>query len=293
MRKVLLATTALVAMSVTGAQAADISISGNLETNYVNTGGGDSMKLDGVVYLTATTAADNGVSYEVVWGQRIEPKTMDVTTTAADGGETLGTGHIQQASLKISSPEIGSVYLGNADDDAPGMMDGALPQNNDIESNSHAKGSWETALGGGDVGITWISPSVGGFQIGATTNPGQSTDATAVTYSMGGVSAYYGTNGNRSNVGVKGSVAGFTIAVGASKVDGEKTKTNDMAFKYSLANGITLAGLVAKGTDSNGAEKKYNNVGASYTLAPGVSLKVEAGEADNSGFTFIGVNTAF
>jgi len=292
MRKVLLATTALVAMSVTGAQAADISISGNLETNYINTGGGDKMSLDGVVYLTATTAADNGVSYEVVWGQRIEPRTMDVTTTGADG-EKLSTGHIQQASLKISSPEIGSVYLGNADDDAPGMMDGALPQNNDIESNGHAKGSWDTALGGGDVGITWISPNVGGFKIGATTNPGKSTDATAITYSMGGVSAYYGTNGNRSNVGVKGSVAGFTIAVGASKVDGTKTKTNDMAFKYSLANGITLAGLIAKGTASSGAEQKYNNVGASYTLAPGVSLKVEAGEAKNSGFTFIGVNTNF
>ena len=42
MRKVLLATTALVAMSVTGAQAADISIGGNLETNFINTGAGDS-----------------------------------------------------------------------------------------------------------------------------------------------------------------------------------------------------------------------------------------------------------
>jgi len=292
MRKVLLATTALVAMSVTGAQAADISISGNLETNYLSTGGGDDLLVDGVVYLTATTAADNGVSYEVVWGQRIEPRTVDVTESDEDAKKT-DTGHIQQASLKISSPDIGSLYLGLADDDAPGMMDGALPQNNDIESSKHAKGSWETALGGGDVGITWISPNVGGFQIGATANPGEDTDATAVTYTMGGINAYYGTNGNRSNVGVKGSVAGFTIAVGASKVDGSKEKTNDMAFKYSLANGITLAGLVAKGTDSDGNEEKYNNVGASYELAPGVSLKVEAGEADNSGFTFIGVNTAF
>jgi len=292
MRKVLLATTALVAMSVTGAQAADISISGNLETNYLSTGGGDDLLVDGVVYLTATTAADNGVSYEVVWGQRIEPRTVDVTESDEDAKKT-DTGHIQQASLKISSPDIGSLYLGLADDDAPGMMDGALPQNNDIESSKHAKGSWETALGGGDVGITWISPNVGGFQIGATANPGEDTDATAVTYTMGGINAYYGTNGNRSNVGVKGSVAGFTIAVGASKVDGSKEKTNDMAFKYSLANGITLAGLVAKGTDSDGNEEKYNNVGASYALAPGVSLKVEAGEADNAGFTFIGVNTNF
>ena len=37
MRKVLLATTALVAMSVSAAQAADISISGNLEFEFTQT----------------------------------------------------------------------------------------------------------------------------------------------------------------------------------------------------------------------------------------------------------------
>ena len=291
MRKVLLATTALVAMSVTGAQAADISIGGNLETNFVSTGGGDQFKIDGNIILTASQTTDAGVSYEVVWSQKVDPATIDAAATGDDAVQ--GVSQTQQASLKISSAEFGSLYLGQADDDAPGMMDGALPQNNDIESNGHAKGSWETALGGGDIGVTWISPNVGGFSIGATTNPGKSTDATAVTYSAGGVSAYYGTNGNRSNVGVKGSVAGFTVAVGASKTDGTKTKTNDMALKYTLTNGITVAGLVAKGTDANGAEQKYNNVGASYTMAPGVSLKVEMGEAKGAGFTFIGMNTAF
>ena len=291
MRKVLLATTALVAMSVTGAQAADISIGGNLETNFVSTGGGDQFKIDGNIILTASQTTDAGVSYEVVWSQKVDPATIDAAATGDDAVQ--GVSQTQQASLKISSAEFGSLYLGQADDDAPGMMDGALPQNNDIESNGHAKGSWETALGGGDIGVTWISPNVGGFSIGATTNPGKSTDATAVTYSAGGVSAYYGTNGNRSNVGVKGSVAGFTVAVGASKTDGTKTKTNDMALKYTLTNGITVAGLVAKGTDANGAEQKYNNVGASYTMAPGVSLKVEMGEAAGAGFTFIGMNTAF
>ena len=43
MRKVLLATTALVAMSVTAAQA-DISIAGAIEQKYVSGDAGDSMQ---------------------------------------------------------------------------------------------------------------------------------------------------------------------------------------------------------------------------------------------------------
>jgi hypothetical protein len=298
MRKVLLATTALVAMSVTGAQAADISIGGNLETNYVNTGAGDSMKLDGNVVLSATQTTDAGVTYEVVWSQRIEPRTVDV----ADGGAAklaVDLNTIQQASLAISSADLGTVYLGNADDDAIGMMDGATGSNQDIEGNDWYQGGdfekapWMTPLDNGGTGATWISPNISGFQVGASTFPGKDNSSFAAKFSAGGIEVMYGNKNDDSLMAVKGSVAGFTVATAVRKVDGSKSKANDFAVKYSLPNGITVAGLVAKGTDSSGNEKKYNNVGASYSLAPGITLKVEAGEANNAGFTFIGVNSSF
>lgn len=297
MRKVLLATTALVAMSVTGAQAADISIGGNLETNFVNTGGGDTMKLDGNVVLSATQTTDAGVTYEVVWSQRIEPRTVDVTgATAADKKTALNT--VQQASLAISSAELGTVYLGNADDDAVGMMDGATGSNQDIEGNgwysaSFESNPWMTPLDNGGTGATWISPNISGFQVGASTFPGEDNSSFAAKFSTSGIEVMYGNKNDDSLMAVKGSVAGFTVATAVRKVDGSKSKANDFAVKYKLDNGITIAGLVAKGTDSNGNEKKYNNVGASYSLAPGITLKVEAGEANNAGFTFIGVNSSF
>ena len=299
MRKVLLATTALVALSVTGAQAADISIGGNLETNFISTDAADSFALDGNVVLTASQTTDAGVSYEVVWSQRIEPRTVDVTDTgvAADD-EAVALNTVQQASLAISSADMGTLYLGNADDDAPGMMDGALGANKDIEGNSWYSGDYEAApyqtpLNGGGNGVTWISPSIGGFKVGTSYFPGTDTSSYAATYSAGGISVYYGSNQDSSNMAVSGTIAGFTVATGVRKVDGSSNKATDMAISYTLDNGIKIAALTAQGTNSNGAKHSYKNVGASYSMAPGVTLKVEAGDDMGTNFTFIGVNTSF
>jgi predicted porin len=301
MRKVLLATTALVALSVTGAQAADISIGGNLETNFISTDSADSFALDGNVVLTASQTTDAGVSYEVVWSQRIEPRTVDVADTDMEEGDTeldVALNTIQQASLAISSADMGTLYLGNADDDAPGMLDGALGSNKDIEGNSwyssnYETNSYQTPLDGGGNGVTWISPSIGGFKVGTSYFPGEDSSSYAATYSAGGISVYYGSNQDSSNMAVSGSIAGFTVATGVRKVDGSKNKATDMAVSYTLENGIKIAALTAQGTNSNGVKSSYKNVGASYSMAPGVTLKVEAGDDMGTNFTFIGVNTSF
>jgi len=301
MRKVLLATTALVALSVTGAQAADISISGNLETNFISTDAADTFALDGNVVLSATQTTDAGVSYEVVWSQRIEPRLVKSTSagdSAAELAEGINPGNVQQASLAISSADMGTLYLGNADDDAPGMMDGALGSNKDIEGNSWYSGNYESApyqtpLNGGGNGVTWISPSIGGFKVGTSYFPGEDSSSYAATYSAGGISVYYGSNQDSSNMAVSGTIAGFTVATGVRKVDGSTNKATDMAVSYTLDNGIKIAALTAQGTNSTGTKSSYKNVGASYSMAPGVTLKVEAGDDMGTNFTFIGVNTSF
>jgi hypothetical protein len=301
MRKVLLATTALVALSVTGAQAADISIGGNLETNFISTDSADSFALDGNVVLSATQTTDAGVSYEVVWSQRIEPRAVKPKVAADAVAELqagIDPGNVQQASLAISSADMGTLYLGNADDDAPGMLDGALGSNKDIEGNSwyssdYEAASYQTPLDGGGSGITWISPSIGGFKVGTSYFPGEDASSYAATYSAGGISVYYGSNQDSSNMAVSGSIAGFTVATGVRKVDGSKNKATDMAISYTLDNGIKIAALTAQGTNSDGDKQSYKNVGASYSMAPGVTLKVEAGDDMGTNFTFIGVNTSF
>ena len=283
MRKVLLATTALVAMSVSAAQAADISISGNMEFEFTQTDAADTMSADGVVAIDASMTADSGVTYGV--------------------SHVVGvhTGTAEQAYISIASPEIGTLYLGNIDDDAPGLLDGALGANNDIESQTWSSSSannethsWRTPIAGASVQqVTWISPSLAGLKVGISSDAGADTTAMAMTYSIGGTSVYFGSNEDSQNVGVKTSIAGFTIAAGSRRTDGTSNKASDIAVKYALDNGITIAALNARGTTSLGAKQTYNNVGASYEVAPGVAAKVETGDANGTAFTWLSMEVKF
>ena len=92
-------------------------------------------------------------------------------------------------------------------------------------------------------------------------------------------------------------MAGFTVAVGNSSTSGTTNKANDVAVKYTLANGITLAAFSANGTGADGLKDKASNVGLSYSLVPGVKLNAESGKLDENGtsenYSWIAVNMSF
>jgi hypothetical protein len=284
MRKVLLATTALVAMSVTAAQA-DISIGGNYEWEYTTDDAGTAFGDDGNVNITATNSADNGMTFTAVLS-------LEVSSTTATGNNT-GASYIQV------DGDFGTIVLGDYDDSAATAMDGALGRNNDIESQKGFGGA-DTALTGIGSDIIYMSPKVSGFQVGMSKDL-TDTDASAtdgktdlgITYSMGGASVYYGTQDDERNMGIKGSMAGFTIAVGNKSTSGTTQKSNDVAVKYTLGNGMTVAAVSANGTTAAGAKVKASNVGASYSIVPGVKLGLESGKLDAANYTWIAVNMSF
>jgi hypothetical protein len=274
MRKVLLATTALVALGgVSVANAADIAISGNIEFEYNDVqDSAATMKTDGVVTITASTTADSGMAFETGFSHKMESAAVDA------------------AYLSVSSADMGTVYFGNIDDNAIGLLDGALGKNNDIESeNATASTSIDSDSG---VMINYISPKIGGLQIGAYTQAGDESGY-ALTYSLAGVSIYYGAQDDYSNLGVKTSMAGFTIAVGSMDKSGAKDKANDVAVKYTLGNGITVAALSANATTSTGAKQKYQNFGAKYSIADGVYVAAETGKTDSKNYTWLSVGMSF
>ena len=284
MRKVLLATTALVAMSVTAAQA-DISISGNYEWEYTTNDAGTTWGDDGNVNVTATNVADNGMTFTAVMS-------LETSATTSAGNNT-GASYIQV------DGDFGTIVLGDYDDSAATAMDGALGRNNDIETQGGLGGA-DTALTGIGADIIYMSPSISGFKIGMSKDlTDADADATdgktdlAITYSIGGASIYYGTQDDERNMGIKGDMAGFTIAVGNKTTSGTTQKANDIAVKYTLGNGITLAALSANGTTAAGAKVKASNIGASYSIVPGVKLNVESGKLDAANYTWIAVNMSF
>ena len=307
MRKVLLATTALVAVGgITAANAADISISGNYEWEYTQGDTGSKFSDDGHINIQAVNAADNGMTFTAM--------------TTFGGGTAANT--TQNNYIQVDG-DFGTVYLGNVDgNSASSLMDGALGRNKDIEgqgglgSEATHSGTADTAIfldGGAD--IIYMSPKVGGLQIGVgadlTDSDAIASDGAmdmAVTYSMAGVNLFMsGTSGqayDKSNYGLSTTLAGLTIGIGSMSESGTNggvrsaAKSNDVGLQYTLPGGIKLAALSAKGTGRDGTTKiEASNFGASYSIVPGVKLNAESGvktknNVDNN-YTWIAVNMSF
>jgi hypothetical protein len=285
MRKILLATTALVAISVTAAQA-DLSISGNYEWEYTTDDDGTSWGDDGHINITSVNAADNGMTFTA----------KSVLTNSSDAT----TGANMEAAYIKAEGDFGTLILGDYDDSAATSMDGALGNNNDIETQGGLTGANTTVGIGAASDIIFMSKNMSGFQVGLskdlTDTDASTTDGTTdmiVSYSMGGISGHYAATEDVSGYGIKGSVAGFTVAVGQMKESGTTTKANDLAVKYTLGNGITIAGLTAAGTDSAGTKVKASNFGASYSIVPGVKLNAETGKLGTANYTGVAVNISF
>ena len=118
MRKVLLATTALVAFGGITAANADISISGNYEWEYTQNDAGSTFGDDGHINIKAVEAADNGMTFTAM--------------TTFGGGTAANT--TQNNYVQVDG-DFGTVYLGNVDgNSAASLMDGALGRNKDIET---------------------------------------------------------------------------------------------------------------------------------------------------------------
>jgi hypothetical protein len=292
MRKVLLATTALVAVTGVTAANADISISGNYEWEYTTNDAGASFGDDSHLKITATTDAENGMKWTAV-------QTLAGGSDAIEsGGESIV--NMNAAYVQVEG-EFGKVIFGDAENSAAQVMSSPLGRNQDIETQV-ALGTADTRAGfiGGAADITWYSPNISGFTVGVSKDL-TDLDASAVDgqtdfalkYSMSGATVYYGAAEDSSSVGVSGSIAGFTVGVGARSQDGSDAKASDVGVRYTLANGITIAALSASGTAAGGVKTKANNFGASYTVAPGVKLNAETGKVGTANYTWVAVNMAF
>lgn len=276
MRKILLATTALVAVAgVNAANAADISISGNYEFEYIS-GASNTIGSDGNVVISVAVASEGGVNYGFVGN--------------LDAGNNDST--FEENYITVSSDDMGTVYLGNLNDSVNGLMDGNLGINNDIESENATAGT-STVIATQTVGVSFVSPSIAGLKFGISADPAAETTEYAINYSMAGMSLYYGATDTQTAVGVKGSLAGFTVAVGSSSTNNSDAKASDIAVKYSLPNGITVAALSAKGTIAGGTKVTYNNYGATYAVADGVTAKVETGDGTGGEYTTVNLSVSF
>jgi len=310
MRKVLLTTTALVALGGVSAASA-IDISGSYGVEYYsesNTGGsadaadvsGDTFNQDGLIVFSGSSTADSGLTF--------------------GGRMTLNhAGAIEDQQMTISG-DFGSIMAGAQDgvvDGMDGFMQGsAMVENGSSTTNggSNGVGLYTTSMvadNPGTVKVGFQSNVISGFQLGysyedagsdATSN--NDVSAWIVTYDLGVAKLGYansttdsttanGAKLDQSQVGIGTSLAGVTIAAswGSAKQAGangnpdtSKIDTRDVGVSYSIddSTGIYAAFIDSEEkTGTNAGDKMTSSTfGLTYTVAPGVSTVFETASSD-------------
>jgi len=268
MRKVLLATTALVAMSVTAAQA-DVSIGGQAVFEiYSPDQTAQTYTTDGAINIKGTSTSDSGLTFTALSQLKFE------------GGD------VNDSYIDIAG-DFGSIRMG-ATDNALDRMDKNVAAHIDLEGTTGSAATdakYGTQIAGGDdQNISFIAPSMGGATVYAVIKPEGAYNGMGVNYSVAGFNMHYQAisgSSDKSAFGVSFTAAGATIAMGSATTDATSTaariKANDIGISYAMGD-ITVIATSASGKQGTRTDK-YKNFGVSYAVAPGVTAMVEAGQA--------------
>ena len=276
MRKILLATTAIVAMSVTAAQA-DIAISGSVSFEMADNGTATTFVDDSNLMITGGRMMDNGVNATVA---------MNIT-----GGAAAAVAEDTYIDL---SGDFGSVRMGDTDD-ALDRMDGVMPSNWDNEGIAQTATSH--AIGGDpDAGVSFISKSISGATVYGMTSAEGAQTGVGVNYSAGPVTVMYqnGQDGTSEETMVAGEMtfAGMRIGFGTATTQATqasaKVKYRAMGAQYTMGAAV----LTATSQKLVGGDT-YSNVGVAYTVAPGMTVVVESGSQDDASGTYAHLNVTF
>ena len=288
MRKLLLASTALVALGSFSAHAADITISGGY--NFIYTVDGDNAVDE------TTTAAEGDVNIKF-------SNTTDsgITTTLNYGLHETGTAGAGAAyddlNASISS-DFGTVYLDSAGDD---VALGGFDEKSNKAGEGSQTGAIQTIMGSGDLSIGYKLPSLmdgltvvvnasdTAAAVGAAGAAGGEYFGYGVGYTMGMLSASYVKEGTNT---VEQTYAGLSasfgeISLGVDSVDrtngGAATGDREaIGYGASYAMGdITLAYEMGSLDDGAGTDiSDHTQIAASYAVAPGITAIFTQSEVD-------------
>jgi hypothetical protein len=322
MRKVLLTTTALVALGGVSAASA-IDISGNYQFDYVTTSNSgasadaanesnDTLGSDGLITFSGESTSDAGLTF----GAKVTMQTNSTSGNQAVAVEDQGA---------YISGDFGYIMMGQTDG-LVDVMDNHMHSGNIVENgagtaNSTVNSSAAIDDSEGAAKIGYRSPEVSGFQFGLTyadagagAAENDDTSAWIVTYDLGVAKLGYassktsndsnsGADITMTNYGVGTSVAGIGINIGfgtdktagaAGAADTSKIDTRDVELSYSMdAVSLFLVNVNSeeKTGDNAGDKMTGTTYGLSYSIAPGVSAFVEHATTDYTDATTGGTNS--
>ena len=284
MRKILLASTALIAMTSVSAMASDITISGSHVFKYTaddkqkdeaesTTVDGSSLSTETDVTIKFSNTTDSGISTTLTYG-------FDESGGADDINATI-------------SGDFGTIYLDDAGDDtAIGGFDEAA----DMAGEGDDTGM-STGYRGGIMGTTntvgYKFPSLV-ENLDLAVNVGDSAAGEyfgyGIGYSMMGVELGYvvESTGTVENTSISLGASFGDISVGVDQIDYDSdTDTSDRetsAYGVSYALGdITLAYEIGSMDDGDGTEiENHSQIAASYAIATGITGVITTSEIDST-----------
>ena len=304
MRKILLASTALVAVAGISAASAEISFSGSADFTYTSisddqtdnaTAGenGTSMSADSQLAASYSTTTDTGLSISVAYDVDANSGDWSIagdwgTFTFDEGSEAMGTGAGDADSVSNMSFGMDPDYGGGN-----GINGGIIAYSNTL-------GPISFGIGMGDGGTTDAANETSyGVSYSASVNGADVSIGYAAANSGASNTADASTDSNQSsmNVGVTVGSIGVAMAQNSSKTDrnddnASGTGTTDMkstnfGLTYAVSDSLTLeaASIAASGTIAGDATYKYDEsaYGVAYTIASGLSLTVSYSDFTQSG----------
>lgn len=298
MRKVLLATTALVAMGGVSAASADVTITGGYELKYIswsdNTTASPAITNNSSVtdttsvYINFSETLDNGMSMTMYTGQ---------DGSASAGFDDLGA---------TISGDFGTIGIGGSEsgDAFATATDVTADESNSISvTDTTAYDSTNDIVLPGDEQVanstvSYLSPDISGFQFSVgmadTTKYGDTTMVGAkyaMTAGAGSITLKYaasstGDTSSTSSDDVDATSAGLVIAAGAATLTiaqntvsrGTTTDytANSAGVTYKVSDTLTLQAYTGATEDDKDTtyDLQDTGLGFTYTIAPGLTASV-------------------
>ena len=298
MRKVLFATTALVALGGVSAATADISVSAGNEMQYKSWSSS-----------TATTANNNSVtnktSYKIS-ASTVTDNGLTMSSYTAQDGST--SGGFDDFGFSIAG-DFGTLgFQGSESGDAFATATDVTPDEdmNYTAANITSMGTFKPAdenVAGADV--SYLSPDINGFQFAIGMDQGTtsgSSDATiyGAKYSMTSGDAsitvkYAASSGQKASAAatdVEATSLGLVVGYGDMTITlADNTKKKGTTYDYSAQSvGVTYAASdvltlsAYTGSTEDGKDATHDvsdtGVGLAYTITPGLSLSVTYNDWD-------------
>jgi len=317
MRKILLASTALVAVAGVSAASADghitfsggadfayTSVSDDQTDNTTNGENGTSMGTTGDLAAAWSTTTDTGLAISVDFDIDATEASMSIagdwgTFTFDQGDGAMGTGggdaeSVSNMRFGMTPDYDGTEAIGGGDiaysntigpiSFAIGMGDGgtaAAADGTGGEANETSYGvSYSASVNGADVTLGYAAASTGSATsaVGSTDLNASSMNLDVTVGSIGVSMAQNAQKADRND----------DNASGAGTTDLDST---NFGLTYAVSDSLTLqaASVAASGTIAGDATYKYDEsaYGISYTIASGLDLKVSYSDFTQSGGTAI------